>query len=98
MTFTTQEVLMETLNASDAKREFGEMLLKAQQAPVAINKNGKPVAVMVSATAYAEIEALRGKVLKQEIEQGMADIQAGRVSDGKAVMQRLRKRAHDAKR
>ena len=32
---------METLSASDAKREFGEVLLKAQRAPVGINKNGK---------------------------------------------------------
>jgi hypothetical protein len=29
---------METLNASDAKREFGEVLIKAQYGPVGINK------------------------------------------------------------
>ncbi|WP_315982636.1 type II toxin-antitoxin system prevent-host-death family antitoxin [Aliamphritea spongicola] len=40
---------METLNASDAKREFGELILKAQSGPVGINKNGKPVAVVLSA-------------------------------------------------
>jgi len=35
---------MEILNASDAKREFGDMLMKAQQAPIGINKNGgKPI-------------------------------------------------------
>ena len=43
---------METLSAIDAKREFGEILVKAQKGPVAINKNGKPVAVMISATKY----------------------------------------------
>jgi prevent-host-death family protein len=45
---------MEILNASDAKREFGEVLLKAQKEPVGINKIGKAVAVMVSANEYAE--------------------------------------------
>lgn len=29
---------MSALNASDAKREFGDVLLKAQKAPVKINK------------------------------------------------------------
>ena len=33
---------METVSASDAKREFGKMILKAQKGSVGINKNGKP--------------------------------------------------------
>jgi prevent-host-death family protein len=87
---------MEILNASDAKREFGVALLKAQQGPVGINKNGKPVAVMVSAKAYAELQVFREQQLRQEIESGMADIKAGRVTAGKDVMQRMRKRVLDA--
>ena len=87
---------MEILNASDAKREFGEALIKAQQGPVGINKNGKPVAVMVSAKAYAELQAFREQQLRQEIEAGMADLNAGRVASGKDVMQRMRKRVLDA--
>lgn len=83
---------METLNATDAKREFGEVLLKAQHAPVAIQKNGKPVAVIVSATEYLELEALREAWLKTELQKGIDDIQAGRVADGHAVLSRLRKR------
>jgi len=87
---------MEILNASDAKREFGEVLLKAQHGPVGINKNGKPVAVMVSAAEYAELDSLRAKLLQQEIDIGLEDIRAGRVKDGKDVMQRLRKKVRDA--
>ena len=34
---------MKILNASDAKREFGEMLINAQHGPVGINRNGKAV-------------------------------------------------------
>jgi prevent-host-death family protein len=88
---------MEYLNASDVKREFGEALLKAQQGPVGINKNGKPVAVMVSAKAYAELQEFRERQLRAEIEAGMADIKAGRAHSGDAVIGRLRKRVADAK-
>ena len=87
---------MEMLSASDAKREFGEVLIKAQHGPVGINKNGKPVAVMVSAAEYAELDSLRTRLLQQEIDKGLEDIQAGRIQDGKEVMQRLRKKVLDA--
>jgi len=88
---------MEVLNASDVKSNFGEVLLKAQQGPIGINKNGKPAAVMVSASEYAEIEILRGKFFQQEIDQGMADIAAGRVAGGAQVIQKLRQKVLDAK-
>lgn len=84
---------MKTLNASDAKREFGDLLIKAQQGPVGINRNGKPVAVVISASEYARLEALKEAYLKQAIEEGIADLKAGKVSDGASVMDRLRKRA-----
>lgn len=42
---------MNTLSANEAKIHFGDLLLKAQQAPIQINKNGKPVAVVISADA-----------------------------------------------
>jgi len=82
---------MEILNASDVKSNFGEVLLKAQKAPIGINRNGKPAAVMVSATEYAEIEILREKFFQLEINKGMADIEAGRIVDGTKVLQKLRK-------
>jgi prevent-host-death family protein len=87
---------VEYLNASDAKREFGVALVKAQQGPVGINKNGKPVAVLVSAREYAELLACREQQLHQAIAEGMADIKAGRVAAGSDVMQRMRKRIHGA--
>ncbi len=87
---------MEILNASDAKREFGEVLLKVQKEPVGINKNGKPVAVMVSATEYEELKSLKEQWLKIELQKGIDDLQAARVKDGQAVMDRQRKRISDA--
>lgn len=83
---------MERLNASDAKREFGEMLIKVQRGPVGINKNGKPIAVVVSAAEYEQLEALKEKQLKAAIEEGIADLQAGKIVDGKTVIDKLRKR------
>lgn len=83
---------MEILNASDAKREFGEVLIKAQHHPIGINKNGKPIAVVISAAEYAQLEALKAEHLKGLIQNGIADLQAGKVRDGKAVIDRLRKR------
>ena len=85
---------MKILNASDAKREFGEVLIDAQHGPVGINLNGKPVAVVISASEYAQLEALKEAHLKQSIEEGIADLRAGKVSDGKSVLDKVRKRAN----
>ncbi len=83
---------MTALSASDAKREFGDVLLKAQKAPVRINKNGKPVAVVVSAAEFEQLEAYREKHLQAEIDEGIADLEAGNVFEGVEVLKRLRKR------
>jgi prevent-host-death family protein len=83
---------METLTASDAKREFGDLLLKVQSAPVGINKNGKPVAVMLSYTEYEQLAAYKTEQLKAQIQQGIADLEAGRIASGNVVLERLRQR------
>jgi len=83
---------MKILNASDAKREFGEVLINAQRGPVGINRNGKPVAVVISAAEYERLEAIKEAHLKQSIEEGLADLQAGKIKDGKTVIDKLRKR------
>lgn len=87
---------METVNASDAKREFGEVLLKAQKGPVRIDKNGKPVAVMVSAETFDELQAAQRAALQQAIDDGMADIKAGNIVEGDEVFFRLRKQVINA--
>ena len=59
---------MQTLSASDAKREFGEVLLKAQTAPIGVTRNGKPVAVVLSNTEYEKlkIQALQAALIEGE--------------------------------
>lgn len=88
---------MEILNATEVKNNVGEVLLKAQQGPIGINKNGKPAAVMVSACEYAAIEFLREKFFEQGIDKGMAGIKTGLVVDGAEVMGTLRQKVLDAK-
>lgn len=71
------------------------MLLKVQKEPVAINKNGKPVAVMLSNRDYQYLENLHRQWLKAEIQKGIDDVEAGNVIDGKAVFAALRKQVED---
>ena len=73
---------MDALSANEAKTQFGEMLLKAQRAPIQINKNGKPVAVVISMEEYESIEALKLRLLQARAAQAKADIEAGNTADG----------------
>lgn len=76
---------MEILNTTDAKREFGDVLLKAQKEPIAINKNGKTVAVVMSAVDYQTPTNQLESLLKIELQKSMDDLQASRVADGNTV-------------
>ena len=60
---------MEKYSATDAKREFGEVLMKSQAAPISITRNGKPMAVIMSAAQYQEfkLQALRAALLEGEL-------------------------------
>lgn len=82
-------IIMDTLTANEAKTHFGDMLLKAQRAPVQINKNGKPVAVVISAEEYAGIEAMKLRLLQARAVQARVDIAAGNLVDGEAFFDEL---------
>ncbi|HEX6016080.1 MAG TPA: type II toxin-antitoxin system Phd/YefM family antitoxin [Geminicoccaceae bacterium] len=70
---------MRTMSAKDAKNHFGELLMEAQKAPVAIEKNGKAVAVVYSYEEHHHIEQAKLEWLKAAIAEADADIAAGRV-------------------
>lgn len=46
---------MAKMTATDAKNKFGQVLEMAQSEPVAIQKNGRDVAYVVSAEQYAQM-------------------------------------------
>ncbi|MEL0583900.1 MAG: type II toxin-antitoxin system Phd/YefM family antitoxin [Candidatus Thiodiazotropha sp. (ex. Lucinoma kazani)] len=86
---------MEALSANDAKTHFGDMLLKAQRAPIQINKNGKPVAVVLSVDEYESIETLKLRLLQARASQAKADIDAGKLADGESFFDELEAGHHD---
>ena len=71
---------MDIYSASDAKREFGEVLMKSQKAPVSVTRTGKPVAVILSDSDYRDlkIQALRAAVIEgeQSGDAGVLDMEA----------------------
>lgn len=80
---------MDAFSANEAKTQFGDMLLKAQRAPVQINKNGKPVAVVISMDEYECIETLKLRLLQLRAAKAKADIEAGNTIDGESFLDAL---------
>jgi len=86
---------MKSLSANEAKTQFGDLLLKAQREPVQINKNGKPVAVVISMDEYEAMEALKLKLLQSRAVQAKADIKAGNTIDGESFFNDLESGQYD---
>ncbi len=86
---------MDALSANEAKTQFGDMLLKAQRAPVQINRNGKPVAVVISMDDYESIEKLKLRLLQSRVAQAMTDINAGNTVDGDSFFEDIEKGKYD---
>jgi len=86
---------MDALSANEAKTHFGDMLLKAQRAPIQINKNGRPVAVVISVDEYESIEALKLQLLQSRAIQANADIEADNLVDGETFFDELEAGQHD---
>ena len=76
---------MQALSANDAKTQFGDMLMKVQRAPIQINKNGKPVAVVISIDEYQSIEKLKLRLLQTRAISASEDINNGETVDGRTV-------------
>ena len=87
--FDMETVSMKALTANEAKTHFGEMLLNAQRGPVQINKNGKPVAVLVSFDEYENIEALKLSLLKSRANRAKEDIANHDTVDGESFFDEL---------
>lgn len=86
---------MEALTANVAKTQFGELLIKAQRNPIQINKNGKPVAVIISIDEYEDIEKLKLQLLKVRAENVKNEVASGTTIDGEVFFDELRKGKYD---
>jgi prevent-host-death family protein len=86
---------MDAFSANEAETHFGDLLLKAQRAPVQTNKNGKPVAVVLSVEEYESIETLKLRLLQSRAMQAVADIEAGSLVNGESFFDALETGYHD---
>jgi len=50
---------MPRLSANEAKARFGELLDRAQQEPITIEKHGRPVAVVMSSEEFNHLQAMK---------------------------------------
>ncbi|TQM89646.1 type II toxin-antitoxin system Phd/YefM family antitoxin [Roseinatronobacter monicus] len=69
---------MKTMSATAASKEFGRFIDAAQREPILLTKKARPVAVTVSVADWEELVALR---IERGVADGLADIDAGRVSE-----------------
>jgi prevent-host-death family protein len=82
---------MDTIPAADAKTNFGALLDKAQREPVTISKNGRAVAVVMSATAFEEHQRLKLELLRQEVRKGLDEVERGNVLSAEQAVAELDK-------
>ena len=80
---------MLTLTAHHAKNGFGDALRYAQQAPVQITRNGKPVAVIMSIEDYQMTKEFKMKTLKERIARAEEEIKQGKFVEGREYMRNL---------
>lgn len=77
---------MAEISATEAKNKFGQVLEMAQAGPVRIQKNGRDVAVVLSAEQYAALQAANGAPkVRPAIEELMARSMERRASLYKAL-------------
>lgn len=80
------------ISAHDAEAQFGGVLDAAQSGPVTIERDGEPVAVVLSAGDYRDFEAQRLARLRGDISLGLDDLAAGRTVDRDTAFDALRSR------
>ncbi|MCW8870000.1 MAG: type II toxin-antitoxin system Phd/YefM family antitoxin [Proteobacteria bacterium] len=78
------------ITATQAKQEFGELILRSQKSPVRVTKNGKPVAVIMSEADYQRIlkQNLRAALIEGELsgDAGELDMQTIKEKARKQMM------------
>ena len=67
---------MKSVTATEAKNNFGELLMNAQSAPIAITRNGKEQGVLISAKEYLRIKQ---QALQTAISAGISSGDAGKI-------------------
>jgi prevent-host-death family protein len=86
---------MRRMSAKEAKNHFGELLMKAQTAPVTIEKNGKPVAVVYSMEWHEAAEEAKLDWLKRAVAEGVAEADRGELVElTEELVEQIKRRGH----
>mgnify|MGYP000318390938 CR=1 FL=1 len=79
------------LTETEAKRDFDDVVSKAQSEIVRIFRDDQPMVAVISNEEFEQYQTFKEHQLKAAIEEGMADKEAGRIHEGEAVFAELRK-------
>ena len=82
---------MNTITSTQAKQEFGSLIMRSQVKPISVTKNGKPVAVILSEDQY---QAMKLKNLRAALIEGEHSGDAG-ILDMQAIKDKARKMVLD---
>lgn len=80
---------MKKITSTKAKSNFGELIDTAQREPVTIEKQGRPVAVVVSIEDYKASELLKIEALNRDLQIGIDELDAGKGIDAEEVFKEL---------
>ena len=60
--------VMNKITSTQAKQEFGDVIIRSQISPISVTKNGKPVIVILSETEYQamKLQNLRSALIEGE--------------------------------
>lgn len=78
---------MRSIAAKEAKTHFGELMDTVQREPVSIEKYGRPVAVIMSSSEYAQLKLER---LRMRLAIGEEQLDKGRSVDGRTFFEELK--------
>jgi prevent-host-death family protein len=78
---------MNSITSSQAKQEFGDVIMHSQVSPISVTRNGKPVVVIISEAQY---QAMRLKNLQSALIEGEQSGDAGEL-DMQAIKDKSRK-------
>lgn len=77
----------DSINATDAKNNFGVLLDSARTRPMKIEKNGRPVAVLISVEEYERLEAMEDAWWARQAEEAIKEGLIGQEESEKKLAQ-----------
>jgi len=80
---------MKTITSTEAKTNFGALLNSAQRAPVTIEKNGHPVAVVMAHEDYEQYMQMKQRDLDEALRIGIEAADRGELIDGEEAFRLL---------